>query len=357
MPTKTDISEVPKYQDIVEELERLREPFTDFYRRHNAKQVWPDYDFIIDLSDDMVNQSGRTQSTSATSSQSFDFEPIPGADDFPYRRSSILGERGIRVPEDATEEEENIVNEAAIESAEVDLHNLKNQLDRAIADSDLLQTSRMVDRLDHIVEMMDGVHDQNGSNFEKIEDLFESWDGSDSDRGLDLFGDKIRVAVTIHRNMANDMCDVANKELVSKVTAQVGSAKAVQEAVDKVAETMTEYDYSARLTFGSITYTAKGMTGVMTIAEHIAVFNGGEPGDAGNALNDVLDNLIMEYKEPLQGDDISEINNNLWHKLRNYELEMRTVRENIESDIDSHLREHTASFSGQRSTLIPGHPD
>jgi hypothetical protein len=117
----------------------------------------------------------------------------------PHKPSDVLP---FRIPKDATAADEAEIDGAAKSDAQSAIDELNEEFKEILDDGYLESADAMLIGFSNVSEIIDNLintHERNG--FKKVRELFEAWEGRDSDAGMEKFGGRLRPAAGLHRQM------------------------------------------------------------------------------------------------------------------------------------------------------------
>ncbi|WP_026931287.1 hypothetical protein [Glycomyces tenuis] len=335
--------------DIPQMIADLRDPFFDMYQREIAIAKWPAYADVIRLSKE---EAWRRIGIGPG-------QGIPNSDNplnhrQPSRQSSILP---FFVPQEATAAEEQAIADSGAASATSAVDEIRSAFDEvlengslAAADTLLQKLSAAGESVDHLIE----THDRGG--FAKVEDLFDAWDGRDSEAGAEQFGERLRTAAGLHRMMTAQLIQGGSAECAAKLTTQMylgSTLKSVHEQIDELMTgTSTLVKVLVRTAFNEIPHSG----GIVSLLDGLLEQQGSGETAAGNWLTAAFGKLDMEYDMGLEPQKGSVLRQQLLAAAAYCKDTLKNARDEAQRGLGIDLSTWQGFFPQAANVLIPGEP-
>ena len=345
-----DFGSLPNsYGDIMSKIDGLHSAFVEMYQREKALERWPDYAFIIRISEDEAqDRSYRNNNSILGNTSAQDLR-------YPHRPSELLP---FRVPQDASYDEDEAIDSAARSDAEASIEEIRTAFRESLDDGSLASMDVLLHNLAEAAASADSLivtHDQVG--FKQIRELFESWQGSDADAGMEKYGDRLRPAAGFHRQMIANLMSGAAAECAAKLTAQLQLGEALDKVHAELEILKTGSDVGFKITtrtaFNEIPHSGT----LVSVADGASEMLGGDDALVSNWVNDFFNALEFEYELALTPQQGSILKAELLATAASVTEELKTSRDSAQSSLGIDFGTWEGFYRSDPQVLIPGEPD
>lgn len=345
-----DFGSLPNtYGDIMSKIDGLHSAFVEMYQREKALERWPDYAFIIRLSEDEAHRRSIVLNNSIlgnTSVQDLNH---------PHRPSEVLP---FRVPEDASHDDDEAIDSAARADAETAVEEIRAAFREILDDGSLSTMDVLLHNLADTAVSTDSLiitHDQAG--FRQIRELFENWEGSDADAGMEKYGDRLRPAAGFHRQMIANLMSGAAAECAAQLTAQLQLGEALDKVHAELEVLKTGSDagfkISARTAFNEIPHSGT----LISLADGVSEMLGGDDALVSDWVNGFFNSLEYKYELALAPQQASTLKSELLATAASVTEELKTSRDDAQSSLGLDFGTWEGFYRSDPQVLIPGEPD
>ncbi|GAB3653116.1 hypothetical protein [Glycomyces tarimensis] len=345
-----DFGSLPNtYGDIMSKIDDLHPAFVEMYQREKALAAWPDYAFIISLSEDEAQRRSNSNNNSIlgnTSTQDLQY---------PHKPSSVLP---FRVPQDAGDGDQQAIDGEARTDAESAITEIRTAFKASLDDGSLASADVLLRQLATTAESIDALivtHDQAG--FKRIRAMFEDWQGSDADAGMEKYGDRLRPAAGVHRQILANLMAGAAAECAAKLTAQVQLGEALDKVHAKIEYLKTGMDPGikvvTRTAFNEIPHSGS----VISFIDGAFEMVGGDDALVSNWVNGFFESLEYEYEMALAPQHGSILRSELLATATSVTETLRAARDDAEGRLGLDFGTWEGWYRSDPQMLIPGEKD
>ncbi|GAB3233280.1 hypothetical protein GCM10027447_29540 [Glycomyces halotolerans] len=345
-----DFGSLPNtYGDIRDKINDLHPAFVEIYQREHALEAWPDYAFIIKLSLDEARDRSNGNNNSILGNTS------PRDMQHPSRNPYILP---FRVPQESTQADEEVIDGAAKSDADTAIEEVNSAFREVLDDGSLSGIDSLLRQAASAAEKIDSLIDahENGG-FKQIRELFEAWEGKDSDAGMEKYGNRLRPAAGIHRVIASGLLAGAAAECAAKLTAQLQLGAALDKVHGQIEELKTgsspSLTISVRTAFNAIPHSGV----LVSLGDGIAEVIGQDDSAVSDWVNGFFEALELEYEMGLTPQQGSKLKSELLETASSTREQLRSARDEAKGNLETDHGTWEGLYRSDPQVLIPGEKD
>ncbi|WP_100449199.1 hypothetical protein [Glycomyces xiaoerkulensis] len=345
-----DFGSLPNtYGDIRDKISELHPAFLEMYQREHALSAWPDYEFIIKLSlDEAADRSRRNNQSILGNTNTQDLQN-------PHRPPHILP---FRVPKDATEADEAAIDQAASADTETALEEIRSAFFEVLDDGSLAQIDGLLRQAAPMAETIDSlIETHQDGGFKQIRELFEAWEGSDADEGMEKYGNRLRPAAGFHRLIAAGLLSGGAAECAAKLTAQLQLGEALDKVHDQIDELKSgsnpSLKISARTVFSHVPFSGV----LISLGDGISETIGKDDSSVSDWVNGFFDALEFDYEMGLESQNASKLKSELLATAEAAKEQLRSARDDAKNSFAIDYGTWEGFYNSDPQVLIPGEKD
>lgn len=337
------------YGSIMTKIDQLHSAFVEMYQREYALEQWPDYEFIIRLSlDEAQRRQTRLNNSVLGNTSVQDLQ-------HPHRPPHVLP---FRVPQDASEGDEQVIDDMARADAETAVDEIRSAFKESLDDGSLASCDvLLIKAAETVVAVESLIETHERSGFLKLRELFESWQGSDADAGMEKYGSRMRVAAGLHRQIAVNLLMAGAAECAAKLTAQLQLGEALDKVHGEIETLRTGTDPSVKITVRTAFNEIPHSGGLVSIADGVGEMLGGDDSVVSDWLNGVFDALELDYEMGLQPQNASKLKTELLATATTATEGLEEARDLAKENLELDYGTWHSFYSTDPQVLIPGEAD
>ncbi|WP_205328659.1 hypothetical protein [Glycomyces sp. YM15] len=332
------------YLDIFDKLNQLHPDLLYIYQQEKGIERWPDYEPYIQLS----IEDGLNASHYQADRNSVYGNYVRHPDILPYM-----------VPKDSTAADERAIEEASQADAATAIDEISAAFAEVLDDGQLGPIDALLSGLSGVHEIIDDlITTHEGDGFRRIRELFETWEGSDSEAGMEKFGARLRPAAGFHREILAALIAGAAAECAAQLTAQIQLGQVLDTVLDNVEVLKNGKD------FGLMVLVRTGYSKVPFASEITAVVDavyafatGADDRPASTWTDQFFALLEMEYELSLKSQDATRMRQEMLNAAAEAKLGLQEARDKAKAILDIDLGTWQSFYDTDRGVLVPGESD
>lgn len=332
------------YMDILNKINELYPDILYIYQQEKGIKRWPDYKPYIQLSAEDGNNASRYQHDT----KSVYRHTVRYPDVLPYM-----------VPKDSTTADEREIDEASQSDAQAAIDEISAAFAEVLNDCQLGPMDAVVSGLSEVHETIEGlITTHEGDGFRRIRELFEAWEGSDSDAGMEKFGARLRPAAGFHSEILAALIAGAAAECAAQLTAQLQLGRVVDTVLDNVEVLKSGQDFGLRVMVRTAYSKVPFASEITAVVDAVYAFaTGVDARPASTWTDDFFELLDTEYELALESQDATRLRQEMLNATAKAKTGLKQARDEAKAILDIDLGTWQSFYDTDRGVLIPGEPD